>query len=226
MITWDTEGNYIKIGTLNDKVFIEECLADWRPKTYTEEEIITSLEFSQTFNTTLFESSLFEFPSVVFIFCTANDEPVAAIKSGFRTLNKIIAFDIEYVVVHPSHRSFGYFSKFYRMISWFMNQHLKIDISYFEVLKDVPQVVGATTKLNKEIHYEGMTQNNLIQKFGAIFTYNSFKEGLLNIANTQIYSTNIPEITYEVRARTADRHKVKPFNLTWSINGDMQILRK
>lgn len=225
MIVQDNQNNYIKLATIEDFSFIQECLLDWRPKVYTSEEITESLQRSENFNTNIFSTALFSYSDLVFIYCSNSDEKIGALKAGLRAEDKIMALDIEYVVIHPNHRGSGYFSSFYRMISWFFNRHLKIDKSYFEVLKDVPQVVGATTKLNKETHYNSVTKNN-IEKFGAIFKYDTFYEALSEIAVVSNYTAYVPEISYELRSQTNGRSKLKVFNLSWNIDGGIQITRR
>lgn len=223
----DNEGNYIKTANTSHKIFLTECLADWRPRVITEEEIESALLYSENFDSNIIQNVVFDYPSVIIIYCQSNHVETGVYKCAFRSDNGAMALDIEYVALHPSYRGQGHYSKFAKIMSWFMNQHLKLDIAYYELLKDVPQLVTMAPKYNQEIHYTSKTANGLLEKFGAIFTYDKFKEGYAEqIGNTVSFSSLIPEISYESRARATDKHKLKKFNLVWNIDGGMKIIRR
>jgi len=224
ILAQDNEGNYIKTANTSHKIFLSECLSDWRPRVITEEEIDSALLYSENFNSDIFQNIVFDYPSIIIIYCQANHTETGIYKCGFRCDNGMMALDIEYVAMHPSCRGQGLHSKFEKIVSWFMNQRLKIDIAYYEVFKDVPQLMNLTPKYNQEIHY---TTGGLPGKIGAVFVYDKFKEGYeQHVGNTFSFTSSIPEISYESRARATDKHKLKKFNLVWNIDGGMKIIRR
>jgi len=227
ILAQDNEGNYIKTANTSHKVFLSECLSDWRPRVITEEEVESALLYSENFNCDIFQTIVFDYPSVIIIYCQANHTETGIYKCGFRSDNGTMALDIDYVALHPSQRGQGHYSKFAKIMSWFMHKHLKLDIAYYELLKDVPQLVNMAPKYNQEIHYTGVTTSGLLEKFGAVFTYDKFKEGYAQqIGDTFTFSSSIPEISYDNRARATDKHKLKKFNLVWNIDGGMKIIRR
>lgn len=227
ILAQDNEGNYIKTGNTSHKIFLTECLADWRPRIITEEEIDSALLYSENFNSNIFENIIFDYPSIIIIYCQSNHTETGVYKCGFRSIEGMMALDIEYISLHPSQRGQGHYSKFAKLMSWFMHKHLKLDIAYYELLKDVPQLMNMAPKYNQEIHYNDKTTNGLLEKIGAVFTYDKFKEGYSEqIGNTFTFSSSIPEISYENRARATNKHKLKKFKLVWNIDGEITRIRR
>lgn len=227
ILAQDSEGNYIKTANTSHKVFLTECLSDWRPRIVTEEEIENALLYSENFDCNIFQNIVFDYPCLVIIYCDSSHAEIGAYQGGFTSTDGLLALNLDYAALSPAHRGQGHHSKFFKILVWFLHRHIKIDRTNYELLKDVPQMVNLAPKYNQEIYYHDKTSNGLIEKFGAAFTYDAFYSKYDEyIANTVSFSSSIPEISYESRARATNKHKLKKFNLVWNIEGGMKVTRR